>query len=330
MLVLVTVVIACAFWAEVQGRAQDAVGGQPQPKSSFPAWAYPFPSESSNKKEANIGERRVPGSTVAYTAAQVNDPFLSPDWHPDAHPKMPEVVVHGRKPGVLACGYCHRAEGTGGPENSSVAGLPYAYIVQQLQDYKDGSRSTAVPEYAPQKNMIQTSQAANEKEIAEAASYFAALKPKQNIRVIEAERIPKMYVPTWLYSPLPGNETELLGERIIEVPDNLEQFEDRDSQSTFTAYVPKGSQTEGEALVYGKVAGKGVACSACHGTKLTGAKDVPSIAGRSPTYIVRQLYEFQNGSRHGKNAVLMRPTVAELTSREIIAIAAYLGSRPPN
>ena len=58
---------------------------------------------------------------------------------------LPEVVASGRKPDVFACGFCHRADGPGGPENANLAGLPAAYIVQQMADYKSGARKTSVP-----------------------------------------------------------------------------------------------------------------------------------------------------------------------------------------
>jgi cytochrome c553 len=37
----------------------------------------------------------------------------------------------------------------------------------------------------------------------------------------------------------------------------------------------------------------------------------------------------QNGSSAGKEAALMKKVVANLSEDEIIAISAYLGSRPP-
>ena len=67
-----------------------------------------------------------------------------------------------------------------------------------------------------------------------------------------------------------GSEREPLGERIVEIPDNLEQFESRDPRSTFTAYVPVGSLAKGEALVTKGGPGKTVACAPCHGPDLKG------------------------------------------------------------
>ena len=47
-------------------------------------------------------------------------------------------------------------------------------------------------------------------------------------------------------SPTAG--TEPLGRRIIEVPENLEQFERRDGRSRWIAYVPLGSSTRPEEM----------------------------------------------------------------------------------
>lgn len=273
--------------------------------------------------------RRVPDSAVEYTLPQLKNPFFAPDWHPEDHPALPGVVAHGRKPDVWACGYCHRADGPGGPENASLYGLPVDYIVQQLADYKSGARSTALPERTPQATMIALSKAISDEEVAEAARYFSSVKPRQNIRVVEADRVPKTHVVNWIVATEGGKVTEALGNRIVETPENLEQFENRDTRSKFVAYVPQGSLRKGAAIVNGKVPAKAPACASCHGKRLTGLGSVPSIAGRSPTYVVRQLYEFQAAIRSGKNAVLMQQPVAKLSPEDMIAVAAYLASLQP-
>ena len=73
------------------------------------------------------------GSTAAFTATQINDPFAPPDWYPNEHPPMPETVAHGRKPDLRACGQCHLPHGLGHPESSGIAGLPADYIVEQMR-----------------------------------------------------------------------------------------------------------------------------------------------------------------------------------------------------
>ena len=56
---------------------------------------------------------------------------------------------------------------------------------------------------------------------------------------------------------------------------------------------------------------------------------VPSLAGRSPSYMARQLFDFQTGARHGLWSDLMKPVVANLTDDDMLAIAAFTASRTP-
>ena len=54
---------------------------------------------------------------------------------------------------------------------------------------------------------------------------------------------------------------------------------------------------------------------------------MPGIAGRSPSYMVRQLYDMQQGARKGVWTDLMKPVVAKLTNEDMLAIAAYTASK---
>jgi len=73
----------------------------------------------------------------------------------------------------------------------------------------------------------------------------------------------------------------------------------------------------------------GQACNICHGSELKGVGPIPAIAGRSPTYIVGQLHEFQHGGRAGSASALMKQTVEKLSQDDMIALAAYVGSLEP-
>ena len=270
----------------------------------------------------------MPGSAASYKVSQLRDPYLAPDWHPQEHPAMPSVVGRGRRPDVMACGFCHRATGTGGPENANIAGLPRAYIVRQLQEYRSGARTSAVKDRLPTDLMMATAKALTDAEIEAAADYFSALKPTSHIRVVESARPPKLVQAGWLMAVAPGKATEPLGRRIVEVPEDLEQFEARDPHARFIAYVPPGSLARGEQLVktWGDLA---MACATCHGEDLKGMDDTPPIIGRSPTYMVRQLHDFRTKARHGEMADQMEPVVANLTVDDMIALSAYLASREP-
>ena len=122
---------------------------------------------------------------------------------------------------------------------------------------------------------------------------------------------------------------EPIGQRIIETPENLERTELRDDTSGFIAYVPVGSIKKGRTLVTTGGAGKTVPCATCHGANLKGSGDVPSLAGRSPSYIVRQLYDMQSGARAGAATQAMMAPVANLTLDDMISIAAYTASLKP-
>ncbi len=323
MIRLLALILGLCLWPSHPVAAESGPANIPEP----PAWAYVTPPPDAKPEPDNGKIRRVPKSTAGYTTKQVRDSFLAPDWHPEDHPKMPEVVAHGRKPAVLACGYCHRADGPGGPENASLAGLPYDYIMEQMSDYKSGHRSTALPNRAPQAHMIALAKAATDEEVRSAAKYFSSLKPRKNIRVVETGSVPQTYAAAWVLAPKPGKQTEPIGHRIIEVPNDLEQFESRDTHSSFTAYVPVGSLIRGANIVKGK--GLGPPCASCHGRDLRGGPLAPSISGRSPSYIFRQLYEIQNGVRTGSGVKLMKVAMAHLSPDEMIDVAAYLASQKP-
>lgn len=294
-----------------------------------PAWAYPFNPPDYQPPPDDGVARRVPGSEVTYPLGQTRNPFFAPDWHPGEHPPMPAIVAQGRRPDTLACGFCHRATGSGGPENANITGLPFDYIVQQLRDYRSGARSTAMPQRLPQKFMISASKNLTDDEIRQAAAYFSALKPRRSIRVIETDSVPRPVVVNWTWVDPASGVREPIGRRIVEVPEHLEQFELRDPRATFIAYVPPGSLARGEALVSGKRPDLVSACASCHGADLRGMTVAPPIAGRSASYAMRQLYEFKSGLRTAGNAALMRPVLEKLDGDDLLAIVAYLASLAP-
>src|SRR5439155_1736644 len=166
-------------------------------------------------------------------------------------------------------------------------------------------------------------------EVEAAATYFSTLKPKAIIRVVETDSAPKTYVTGWHLAAMKTGEKEPIGQRIIEIPEDLEQFVSRDARSRFIAYVPPGSIQKGQALVASGGGGKTVQCGICHGPDLKGLGPIPGIAGRSPSYIVRQLYDFKHGARAGTGSALMKPSVEKLTVDDMLSLAAYAASLSP-
>jgi cytochrome c553 len=123
--------------------------------------------------------------------------------------------------------------------------------------------------------------------------------------------------------------TEPLGNRIIELPQDVESAENRNPRVGFVAHVPPGSIKKGEAIVTTGADGKTLPCTTCHGPDLEGLGDVPPLIGRSPIYVYRQLNDIKLGTRNGAMAPLMKVVVEKLTDDDMIAIAAYLASSGP-
>ncbi len=75
--------------------------------------------------------------------------------------------------------------------------------------------------------------------------------------------------------------------------------------------------------------GTTMACTMCHGADLHGSGSIPSIAGRSPSQMARQLIDFQLGNRNGSMAPMMKGVVTKLSIQDIVAITGYLASQAP-
>lgn len=318
--VLVGAAGVAAFVISAQQPAQTNVTPIP--------WAYPLnPPAAPAPPNNDPALHTVPNSKAKLTLKQTTDGFNPPDWHPEDHPPMPDIVGHGRAPDIRACGFCHLPNGQGKPENSSLAGLPAAYIEQQVTDYRTGLRQSSEPNMGPPSNMLKLARVTNESEVKIAAEYFSRLKYKPWVRVVETKTVPKTRIVTGMHVPIEGT-SEPIGDRVIEVPENFELTELRDSQSPFIAYVPVGAVKKGEALVT-KASSKTIQCAICHGEGLKGLGNVPFLAGRSPSYIIRQMYDIKTGARRGAWSPLMQGVVEKLTVADMVAIAAYTASLKP-
>jgi cytochrome c553 len=164
-------------------------------------------------------------------------------------------------------------------------------------------------------------------EIEESAAYFAALAPASFVKVIESSTVPRTVVAGWMLKKAPGTSIEPIGNRIVELAEEDARFEKRDSRTPYVAYVPAGSIARGADLVATGDSGRTLPCASCHGADLHGLADTPPIAGRSPSYLFRQLYDLRGATRTGGASELMKPVVANLTDADMVAIAAYLASR---
>lgn len=309
-----------------------------------PPWAYGFPGPASatppaspsggggragrgaaaQPSAANSPLLHLPGSALEFTRAQIGNGFGPADWFPNDHPAMPDIVAHGRQPDIRACALCHYPNGKGRAENAGIAGLPVSYFVQQMRDFREGNRKSADARKANTNAMIAIAKAMTEDEIKASAEYYAAMKWTSWIEVKETATVPKTRIAGGLFLALDGNETEPIAGRIIETPVNTEATEVlRNPRSGFYAYAPMGSIAKGQQL-----AAQG-RCDSCHGADLRGLGPVPGIAGRSPSYMVRQMYDMQSGARKGEWTPLMQSVVAKLSAEDMLDLAAYAASRVP-
>jgi cytochrome c553 len=284
------------------GLAQAAAPEQWEPK-----WAFPIPQQG-----------LPPEQSRAVTQA---DDAIRAVVYPQQAESIPEIVRKG-KDGNGVCQGCHLPSGYGQPQSAPIAGLPVAYYLRTMNDFRSGDRKA----YRP--NMAEFAKAMTEQEIRDTANYYASLRPGPWIEVRESDTVPKTFVSAReITSRVPGGGEEPLGERIVELaPEIARPYQP--PGPAYVAYVPRGSLARGQALVNTGAGGRTVACASCHGANLLGQGDVPAIGGRSALHAARELFEYRSGARGGASAVPMKDVVARLTDADIIAIAAYLASRP--
>jgi cytochrome c553 len=337
--------VLCFVCAAFAASAASSLQGQVEPE---PLWAYawstqPKPGDKAipqapptrnlrpnEDPQEQTKPRTVPGSSATYSLVDVRDGHNVIDWFPGDHPPMTPIMKNG--PASLGntargCASCHLPNGKGRPENAPPAGQPVGYTIQTLRDFRDGKRVSADPRKPNTPTMTALAKAMTEEEMRQSAEYFAAMPWTPWIRVIEAGRIPEMHLEEGNMHITVGKEpTEPLAGRIVETPEDAYQANMvRNPRSGWIAYVPIGSLAKGEKLVD---AGR---CVTCHGTDLMGSGDFPGIAGRSPSYMMRQLWDMKRGTRNGLWMPLMKPVVANLTADDMTAIVAYLASlTPPN
>jgi hypothetical protein len=85
------IVVASAISPHAQNPPSAPVTNAP----GIPGWAYPVaPAVPGPKDDGTVFH--VPNSTVGMTLTQARNASDAPDWHPDEHPPMPDIVRHGR------------------------------------------------------------------------------------------------------------------------------------------------------------------------------------------------------------------------------------------
>ena len=299
-----------------------------QADALYPDWAYGVPTPQNEavapKDDGTLFS--LPGAKGHFTRGQISGAGHKPpaDWYPGDHPAMPPIVAAGDTArGITACAGCHNPNGRGRPQNANIAGLNADYLLRQLLDMKAGTRKSAEPRKHNAQQMVDFAKAMTETEMHQAAAYYASLPPTAPIKVVETDTVPALRSQEGMWLPDASRPREKISVRVIETPVNVDREQLRDPHAGFIAYVPRGAVARGKHLV------ASLGCADCHGDTLTGKDETaPGIAGRSPSYLARQLYDFHAGTRHGELATVMQPIVAKLTARAVVDVTAYLASLP--
>jgi len=324
-----TVVILGASMMAQQPAAPAPTGPIP---AGLPDWAYtpPPPAGSPPPATALPADDNAPvsiaGTTKTFTRGELRAAKETMDWHPeDRHGTLPDIARVGKQ-GVRQCTLCHLPDGSGRPENAPIAGFHPTYFMQQMQDFRDGLRKSADPRKANTNNMIGFAKATTREEDLAAAQYFAQQPYPRRIKVVESKTAPKVRLQGGMHMAVPASEggtmVPLPADEIVEVPDDNLRAEARDTRMSWTAYVPPGTLNRGKQL-----AAK-YSCSTCHGANLEGIGPVPALAGRSPSYTMRQLFDMKTGARRGPWSELMKPIVTSMSVQDLAAVAAFAASTP--
>ncbi|MGH8113724.1 MAG: c-type cytochrome [Rhodanobacteraceae bacterium] len=309
----------------VMAANDQAATSSNDPFRAAEAWAFPVfppPPDPHAPKPDPHKVLHVTGSAVSYTQAQM-DSMDDADWFPQDHPPAPHIVEVGRKP-AHPCAECHLISGTGVPATASLDGLPKAYILEQIAAFRAGERGMGGP--ATAHDMVEEARALNPADLQQAVDYFHATKFVPRVHVVETASVPKTRWKYFVRVPDKGGAREPIGQRIIETPVNFSDYALSDGRVAYVAYVPPGSIAAG-AKIASQGVGTAPACESCHGAKLQGVGNIPYLAGRSPTYIVRELILFREGKRTNPGAAPMRAEVSHLTLNDVIDVAAYAASR---
>lgn len=322
--------------AVVRGGTPATAQQPPAPAASAPVpaglpdWAYtpppppggPPPISALPADDSAVVS--IAGTSKTFTRGQLRAQKETMDWHPeDRRGTIPDIARFGKQ-GVRQCTLCHLPDGSGRPENAPISGYHPTYFVQQMQDFRDGLRKSADPRKANTNLMANFAKATTREDDVAAAEYFAQQPYPRRIKVIEATTAPKVRLQGGMHMAVPANEgggmVPIPAGEIVEIPDDNLRAEARDTRLTWTAYVRPGTLSRGK-----QVAAK-YQCATCHGQNLEGIGPVPALAGRSPSYTMRQLFDMKTGARRGPWAELMKATVTAMSIEEMAAVSAFAAS----
>ena len=178
-----------------------SIPGAASSAEDLPSWAYPAYSAGTTPPPYYGTPRRVPDSAAAFTLTQIRNLFFAPDWHPGDHPSMPSRragqrawrtslrLVSPRRwfgwPGERQ--HCGPANRLLPPADGEVPKRRARHCGSGTGSLRPSCRATA--------------KAITDEEIEAAAAYFASIRPRAAIRVVEAAEVPVTFVAAGWSSP---------------------------------------------------------------------------------------------------------------------------------
>lgn len=197
---------------------------------------------------------------------------------------------------TAACAGCHGADGNSAmPLFPKLAGQHPHYVVNQLQAFKDGSRSDAT--------MAPMAAGLSRQDMIDIALFYAA-------QTISANPMPEL-------STDDDDEDEKLS------PAELEAQKTK-QEKQLQALLAKGSDLYRNGDLERGVS----ACIACHGPHGEGNKPAgfPALKGQYADYLIKTLTDFKNGKRANNPENVMYMIAKKMTDEEIKAVAYHVST----
>ena len=174
--------------------------------------------------------------------------------------------------------------------------------------------------------MIGFTKATTREEDLAAAEYFAQQPYPRRIKVVESKTAPKVRLQGGMHMAVPASEG---GGQVPIPPARWSRF-----RMTTCGPRPATRACPGRptclpgTLNRGKQLAAKYQCATCHGANLEGIGPVPALAGRSPSYTMRQLFDMNTGARRGPWSELMKPIVTSMSVQDLAVVSAFAASTP--
>ena len=312
-----------------------------------PPWAYGFTLADRNRPP--LPARRIPSRSIARASGRhgrrtsstscrtptrrspsthIHYDYGPADWYPDDHPPMPEIVARGRESDKLrAVRPLPLSERTGQARERSgrrparrvhpaaAGGVQERHAAERRPEEGQHQRNDS-DRPAPDRRRDEGGRPSISRP-SSGGHGSRSSRPRPCRR-----RSPGM---NGLFLPQPGNETEPLGKRILEVPENPDVH--RAGARPAIGHARLRARRQHQARRGDRHDGRredGGSARSATAPICRASAPFHRIADRQTSYIARQLYDYQAGTRESP---LMKPVVAKLTEDDMIAIAAYLGSK---